>query len=124
MKGECELKVIKLAVVLAFGLLAPTNLALAKEPGAVSASDTSPAPKISKRIAKILAKGDGRSKATAFKVSSVGDEYEILRNLGVQPVSQALVVEGKAYDLMTTRNPVTGETQEFWFDISRFFGRY
>lgn len=93
-------------------------------PSASTAVDPAPhAPKISKRLAKILARGDGRSANTAYKVTSVGQEYEILRVLGFVSHRQALVMQDKTYDVLSAENPETGEKREFWFDISAFFGR-
>ena len=76
------------------------------------------------RIAKVLAKGDGRTKATAYRVKSIGEEYEILRVFGLEPGVQSLVDgdNGKHYDVLKAKNPKTGETVELWFDISSFFG--
>ncbi|WP_088309098.1 DUF4919 domain-containing protein [Novosphingobium sp. B 225] len=83
-----------------------------------------PGPKVSKRLAKILAKSDGRTQATAYKVSSVADEYAIMRVLGLQSEQQALIIpKGKAYDRLTATDPNTGAKREVWFDISSFFGR-
>ena len=77
------------------------------------------------RIAKIFKSGDGRTKATAYKVKNGGEEYQILRTYGLEPGVQSLVADkdGKAYDLLTAKNPRTGETVELWFDISSFFGK-
>lgn len=46
----------------------------------------------SRAIQKILAKGDGLSPATAFRVSSVRDEYQVAAALRLTVSSQALVV--------------------------------
>lgn len=76
------------------------------------------------RIAKVLAKGDGRSERTAYKVKSIEEEYEILRVFGLHPGVQSLIVgeKGKAFDMLQAKNPKTGETVELWFDISSFYG--
>ena len=85
-----------------------------------------PAPVIvpSKRIAKVLAKGDGLSRESAYRVRSVREEYEILRVFGLTPGKQSLVIgpNGKAYDTLEGTDPRTGQTLEMWFDISSFYG--
>jgi hypothetical protein len=95
---------------------------------ALSASTTfaqaSLAPVASKHIEKIMSKGDGASRATAYKVGSVRDEYEIVRLLGLETKRQALIVEKKAYDLLTVVDPATGNERELWFDISSFYGTF
>jgi len=76
------------------------------------------------RIAKILKKSDGRSQATAYRVRSVREEYEILRVFGLEPGVQSLTIgsNNKPYDRIEAKNPKTGETVELWFDISSFYG--
>lgn len=72
-----------------------------------------------------LASTTGSGPETAFKVGSIGEEYQILGRLGLQRASQALVAhEGRMYDVLTATDPATGEEREVWFDISSFFGRY
>jgi hypothetical protein len=72
----------------------------------------------------VLASAGGTSRDDAYRVNDVGREYEIVRALGLEVESQALVTEGRrAYDVLTARNPRTGETREVWFDITSFFGR-
>ena len=78
----------------------------------------------SDRIEKLVASTDGATKATAYKVKSVGEEYEILRALHLQSDEQALIMgdDGHPYDRLT----VTGEDgtkRELWFDIKSFFGK-
>ena len=74
-------------------------------------------------VEQIVAASDGATEATAYEVSSVRQEYEILRYLGLQPGRQALVMkDGKAYDVITASDPATGETRKIWFDISSFYG--
>ena len=77
------------------------------------------------RVAKILKTGDGMTAATAYKVKSIGEEYQILRTFGLVPDVQSLVTEndGRAFDMLTAKNPKTGETVKLWFDISSFFGK-
>lgn len=87
------------------------------QPAAHAQEISAATPAIPKRIVKIMGKGDGVSKGTAYRVSSVKQEYEILAALGLEPVSQALVVDGKTYDLLTARDPRTGAEREVWFQI-------
>jgi hypothetical protein len=99
-------------------LLAALSLALAPAPS--GAPDVSPA-QPSKHIVKIMARGDGRSAETAYKVSSIRDEYEIARALGLEVTSQGLVSLKRPYDVLTVRDPRDGSTREIWFDIGSFF---
>jgi len=80
-------------------------------------------PAASKHIQKIMAKGDGLTEATAFKASSVRDEYEIAAALGVKVHSQALVLMKKPYDLLEGED-ATGQKRELWFDISGFYPEF
>jgi hypothetical protein len=90
-------------------LLAPGNI--------VPAAAAAP----SKQIAKIMARGDGASPETAYKVRSVRDEYEIVRSLGLEVRSQSLVMRKKAYDVLEVADPRDGRVRPLWFDISRFY---
>lgn len=78
---------------------------------------------VSKHIQKIMTKADGLTPKTAFKVSSVKDEYQIVVALGVTVQSQSLVLQKRAYDMLTVVSK-SGETRELWFDISRFYSMY
>jgi hypothetical protein len=81
-----------------------------------------PAMRIEDRIDKIMAATDGKTEATAYRVKSVADEYQILRRLGLRPAEQSLIVKGKkAYDMLEATN-ANGEKVELWFDISSFYG--
>lgn len=77
------------------------------------------------RIARIMAKTDGQTKATAYKVRSVSDEYEIVARLGYKPQEQSLILgdDGGAYDQLVVIEPKSGAHLELWFDISSFFGK-
>lgn len=75
---------------------------------------------VPKRIAKIMARGDGLTPETAFKVSSVRDEYEIVNALGLQRSAQSLVIEKRPYDVIEATDR-EGKVHKLWFDISRFF---
>ena len=107
-------------------VLAGSSAALADQspPPVTVAAPTADLPAPPKTIAKALKSGDGLSQATAYKVSSVAQEYEILRYLGLQPRVQSLIIGKKPYDVIRAVDPVTGKEREVWFDISKFFGRY
>lgn len=78
---------------------------------------------VAKHIQKIMTKADGLTPKTAFKVSSVKDEYQIVVALGVTVQSQSLVLQKRAYDVLTVVSK-SGETRELWFDINRFYSMY
>lgn len=80
-----------------------------------------PVPQVPKRIAKILAKRDGKSCETGYKVGSVRDEYLVMAALGLHPERQALVLGKKPCDMLTAADPQTGGKREVWFDISAFY---
>jgi hypothetical protein len=77
------------------------------------------------RIAKVMKTGDGKSAETAYKVKSIGEEYQVVAALGYpRPEMQSLVfAKDKPYDVLTTTDPKTGEKVQIWFDISSFFGK-
>jgi hypothetical protein len=94
---------------------------------AVLATVTTPVPAqpsaapIPRRIEKIIAKADGLSAASAFKVASVGEEYQVLHALKLRHRSQALVIQKRRpYDVITAIDE-TGAERKIWFDISRFY---
>jgi hypothetical protein len=98
--------------------------ATAQAPSTDASNIGSSTPAISKRLLNILAKGDGQSPATAYKVRNVDEEYEILLVLGLEHKKQSLVTAGKKfYDCFTINDPKTGKEREVWFDISSFFGQ-
>lgn len=97
--------------------------AVAQTDGAANSALASQTNAVPKKLAKILANGDGLSRKTAYVVSSIDQEYKILNYLQLKPEVQALVIEGKAYDVFTVKNLTTGEKREVWFDVSKFFGR-
>ncbi|MET1110545.1 MAG: DUF4919 domain-containing protein [Allosphingosinicella sp.] len=96
-----------------------TALALLLASGNAAAPAAASAP--SKPIAKIMARGDGASPETAYKVRGVGDEYAIVRALGLEVRSQSLVMRKKAYDVLEVADPRDGSVRQLWFDISRFY---
>lgn len=67
----------------------------------------------------VLATGDGQSAETAYAVISVFEEYAVLRMLGYQPKSQALL-EGRIDALTAER---AGETTTIYFDPAASFAR-
>jgi hypothetical protein len=91
--------------------------AVTAQPPAHSQESSAAVPSVPKRIAKIMSKGDGRTKESAYRVSSVKQEYQILAVLGLEPVSQALVIDDKSYDLLKARDPKTGAERDVWFQI-------
>lgn len=90
----------------------PPGHAAAPEP---PKSSEAPA-KVSGKIAKILAKGDGKSRETAYKVRDVAQEYAILEALTLKPVSQSLMVDKKAYDVITVQD-AAGRQFDIWFEV-------
>ena len=91
---------------------------------ALAAPAAPPAPP-SDHIAKIMARADGASPETAYKVASVRDEYEIVAALGLTVKSQALVMRGKkAYDLLEVADPRDGSPRRLWFDINSFYPEF
>jgi Domain of unknown function (DUF4919) len=99
-----------------FRLLAALALAATAAPAALAAPP-------SKHIAKIMAGADGSSPETAYKVSSVRDEYEIVAALGLDVKSQALVLRGKAYDVLEVTD-AHGAARRIWFDINSFYPEF
>ena len=75
------------------------------------------------RIEKLIASTDGATKATAYKVKSVDEEYQILRALHLKPSQQDLVIgeDKHPYDMLTVVAE-DGAKRELWFDIKSFFG--
>ena len=79
---------------------------------------------VPQHIAKILSRADGHSKEMAYKVSSVQEEYQIMRALGLTIRLQALVEDKKPYDLFKAVDPATGAERDVWFDISSFYPEF
>lgn len=70
-------------------------------------------------VRSILASGDGTSTATAYKVISVGEEYALMRVMGLMPSKQSYLHEGKSsYDQMTMVNRKDNSTVIRYFDIT------
>jgi hypothetical protein len=101
---------------LALALVATAAAAAAAAPPGVAPS---------KHIAKIMAHADGASAETAYKVGSIREEYEIVRALGLEVESQALVeAKKKPYDVLTVRDPRGGGTRALWFAIGSFYPEF
>ena len=70
---------------------------------------------------------DGSSFEKAIKVSSVEQEYKIVQEkcLNCQFKSQGLSFneKDKPFDILTFTKP-SGEEIKFYFDISKFYGRF
>jgi hypothetical protein len=69
------------------------------------------------RIEELIASTDGATKATAYKVQSLDEEYQILKALHLKPVGWDLIVDedNHPYDILTT---VAGDgtKRQKWFD--------
>jgi hypothetical protein len=90
----------------------------------VASAQSSQSTAVSKHIVKILSSADGATQATAYKVSSVHEEYEVLAALHLTPKDQALVVGKKPCDAITAIVPATGAERKLWFDISSFYPEF
>ncbi len=54
----------------------------------------------------VIASANGTSAQDAYRVSSLAQEYEVLRVLGLESRGQALhVINGQPYDVITAFNP-------------------
>ena len=102
--------------------------ALALAPVSAFAQDqTAPAPQATPTPAPTPTPAEplkGSTRETAYKVKSIGEEYAIMRKLGLRVEMQALIFDGDhPYDVLTGTDPNTGEKREVWFDIKSFFGK-
>ena len=62
----------------------------------------------------------------AIKVSGISEEYKYIKKncSGCQVVQQSLVfIKKKPYDILEVRK-ANGETVEYFFDISSFYGKW
>lgn len=69
---------------------------------------------------------DGSSPEKAIIVSSISEEYEYANKVcnNCSFTQQALVfVKKKPYDILTLEQP-NGEMIEYYFDISKFYGKW
>ncbi len=70
----------------------------------------------------VMATGNGKDAGNAFIVINVNHEYDILRNLGLQPAGQKLVTEhDRSFDVLTGKAS-DGTREEVWFSIDKPFG--
>jgi hypothetical protein len=73
-------------------------------------------------LKSIYASGDGKTMETAFVVISTDEEYAFFQYIGVRFVSQALIDEkGHRYDKMTAKDPKTGQSGIYYFNIDKPF---
>lgn len=97
--------------------------ALALVPSSAHAQDTTaaPAPQTTTKPAEPV---KGSTRETAYKVKSIGEEYAIMRKLGITVEVQSLVTsdDGHPYDVLRGTD-ANGEKREVWFDIKSFFGK-
>ena len=105
-----------------FGLIAALALAAATSepevPATTSVVSVGPAAKMTPRLRAILAKSDGETRETAYRITRLRDEYAIVNLRGATPISQEAVTEGGSFDVLTVRMAGTGETRKMWFDLS------
>ncbi len=70
----------------------------------------------------IMASGNGKDADHAFIVNNVNHEYEILRNLGLQPSMQKMTeIHGHYFDVLTGVAS-DGTKQQVWFNIDKPYG--
>jgi|ERR1044072_5662272 hypothetical protein len=76
-----------------------------------------------KLLQAILDSGDGKTAKTAYKVHSIREEYQVMRELGYQVSSQALIMDNQygSLDRLSGRN-ADGKEASFYFAINSFFG--
>lgn len=71
----------------------------------------------------IASTGDGKGPETAYIVTSIGDEYELLTYLRYQPNGQSLVEhEGHSFDIQKCVDENDGEELAVYFNIDMPFG--
>jgi hypothetical protein len=75
-------------------------------------------------LSALMRIGDGKTMATAYRVTSVREEYLVMERLGLQTKGQALMHDkNRHYDLLRgvpTSNPTAPEIPVY-FDITSFF---
>lgn len=75
-------------------------------------------------LRSVIESGDGKSPETAMIVIDIEEEYNVLSVLGFEGESQTLVEnDGKRFDLIRAKNPETGETRDFYFNIDLFYDK-
>lgn len=75
-------------------------------------------------VKSIINSGDGSSPEKAMVVIGVVEEYEALKELGLQPVSQNLVQIGKHHYDVFAAVDVNGEKRDVYFLIDEFYGMF
>lgn len=69
-------------------------------------------------ISSILASGDGKTAAGAFKVISVDEEYAVLEVLNLRRTRQKhVVIDGINFDILEVKKEETGIKFDLYFDI-------
>jgi hypothetical protein len=70
-------------------------------------------------VRSILGSGDGTSIGTAYKVISIGEEYALMRVLGLMPSKQSYLHEGnRSYDEMEMISRRDNSTVKRYFDVT------
>ncbi len=70
----------------------------------------------------VMASGNGSGAADAYIVNNVNHEYEILRDLGLQPGQQELTeLKGIHFDVLSGKAP-DGTLEDVWFNIDKPYG--
>jgi hypothetical protein len=73
-------------------------------------------------ISSVLGSGDGKGRATAWKVFQVKEEYEIAKVLGGVVQKQSLDAStGQSFDVLDIKMLKSGETKPFFFEITELF---
>ena len=73
---------------------------------------------VNKLVDSIFDSGDGHTPETAFHVTQIKEEYEILKFMGLNSRTQMLMDQGgHSFDVLTCENG-NGETVEVYFDIT------
>ncbi len=74
-------------------------------------------------LSSITSTGDGKTPETAWHVSSVEEEYFVMRMIGVKPGRQSLVNRnGRIFDALEVVDG-KGVSRTLWFDITDFFSK-
>ena len=75
-------------------------------------------------IESIKAGADGKTPDTAWHVTSISEEYAVLRSMNLRAVGQSLVNDkGHSYDVMKTLDPKNAEATYF-FNVDMPFSAY
>jgi hypothetical protein len=75
-------------------------------------------------IDSVKSGGDGKSAETAWHVTSISEEYAVLRSLNLRMMGQSLLNQnGHAYDVLKTLDPKDTEAT-FFFNVDKPFSAY